>query len=97
MYGALLWLAAGVGVGFFYPTIYLRATTPHGSLTEEQVAAAAISTEELGGLIGGAVGGVLIDGSHLDPSRFVSAYLLFAAPSPSGQWPRPDRGTRSEG
>ena len=47
--------------------------------SEEQVAAAAISTEEFGGLIGGAVGGVLIDGSHLDPSRFDSAYLLFAA------------------
>ncbi len=76
--GASLWVTAGVGVGLFYPTVYLRATTPSGSLTEEAVASAAISTESFGGLIGGAVGGVLLSTSHLEASRFTGAFLLFA-------------------
>lgn len=75
--GAALWLVAGVGVGLFYPTVYVAATTPMGRLTEEQVASAAISTEAFGGLIGGAVGGVLIGSAHLEASDFVTAYFLF--------------------
>jgi hypothetical protein len=51
---------------------------PSSSLTEEAVATAAISTESFGELIGGAVGGVLINGAHLEASRFVGAFLFFA-------------------
>ncbi|MDE9365601.1 MFS transporter [Luteipulveratus sp. YIM 133132] len=77
--GAVLWAVAGVGVGLFYPTVYVRATTPSGSLSEEQVATAAITAEAFGGLVGGAVGGVLVSGSNLTPARFAGAYGLFAA------------------
>jgi predicted MFS family arabinose efflux permease len=72
-----LWATAGIGVGFFYPTVYLRATTPGTGVDEEQIATAAISAEEFGGLLGGAVGGVLINSTHLEPPRFVGAYLFF--------------------
>jgi len=76
--GALCWLLSGVGVGFFYPSVYLVATTPTAGFTEERAAAAAISTESFGSLMGGAIGGVLVStGGHgSGAADFVAAYLL---------------------
>lgn len=78
--GAACWVISGVGVGLFYPTVYLTATTPTGGFTEERSAAAAISTESFGSLMGGAIGGVLISGTagESGPSAFLLAYVLLA-------------------
>lgn len=82
--GATLWIAAGAAVGLFYPTLYLRATTPSGSLSVSRVATAAISAEAFGELFGGAVGGFLVggvggEGAELVVANFVPAYLFFGA------------------
>lgn len=78
--GALCWLLSGVGVGLFYPAVYLVATTPAAGFSEERAAAAAISTESFGSLMGGAIGGVLISssGPAAATARFLLAYLLLA-------------------
>lgn len=75
--GGACWLLSGIGVGIFYPSTYLAATTPTAGFSEERAAAAAISTESFGSLTGGAVGGVLISGGSGD-SSFLVAYLLLA-------------------
>lgn len=76
--GAACWVLSGVGVGIFYPSVYLRATTPATGFSEERAAAAAISTESFGSLTGGAVGGVLVSGATDSDARFTLAYLLLA-------------------
>ncbi|RNI20280.1 hypothetical protein [Flexivirga caeni] len=69
-------MVTGVGVGIFYPSTYLVASKPVDGFTEERAAAATISTESFGSLLGGAVGGVLVSGNGT--SRFLVAYLLLA-------------------
>ncbi|UAL28885.1 MFS transporter [Nocardioides rotundus] len=54
------WIVVGAGVGVAYPTLYLRATTPDGSADAEQLAAAVITTESFGGLVGAAAGGAAV-------------------------------------
>lgn len=77
--GAILWVCSGLGVGLFYPSVYLVATTPAAGFSEERSAAAAISTESFGSLTGGAIGGVLVSDVAGGAARFLVAYLLLAA------------------
>jgi MFS family permease len=64
--GALVaWGLAGAGVGLAYPGLYLRSTTAHGnSAGAAELAAAVITAEAIGGLLGRTGGGTLasIDG-----------------------------------
>jgi len=53
------WTLVGLGVGFSYPALYVRATTEDGSRTATMLAAAAITTESFGGLIGSTAAGGL--------------------------------------
>lgn len=62
--GALVaWALTGLGVGLAYPGLYLRATTEEASLSANQLAAAVITTESFGGLIGSAAGAALTSAS----------------------------------
>lgn len=53
------WTLVGLGVGLSYPTLYVRATTQDGSTTATVLAAAAITTESFGGLVGSTAAGGL--------------------------------------
>lgn len=77
--GGCLWAVAGASVGIFYPTLYLRATTPSDVLNETQVATAAVSAEAYGSLLGGALGGTLIswNSGQLLVNAYSMTYILF--------------------
>lgn len=86
------WTLVGLGVGLSYPGLYLRATTEDGSMTATTLAAAAITTESFGGLIGStAAGGLGSLGGKLDLSRgdawswaYVGLALFLAAAAFAG-------------
>jgi hypothetical protein len=67
------WAVAGVGVGLAYPALYVRSTTG-GDAAE--LAAAVITAEAFGGLLGRAVGGAV--SSVSGPAGLGTAYFLFA-------------------
>lgn len=72
-----------LGVGLAYPGLFLRATTEGPSLKATQLAAAVITTESFGGLIGSSAGAALasVSGS-LGISRgdaLALAYVGFSA------------------
>ncbi len=79
----VVWAVVGAGVGAAYPTLYLRATTPDGSVGANALASAVITTESFGGLVGITAGGVVASASAiLDISTragFGLAFLGFAA------------------
>lgn len=56
----VVWVVVGAGVGAAYPTLYLRATSPDGTADATTLAAAVITTESFGALVGGAAGGALL-------------------------------------
>lgn len=78
----VVWAVVGAGVGAAYPTLYLRATTPDGSVGANALASAVITTESFGGLVGSTVGGVVASAAAiLDISNragFGLAFLGFA-------------------
>lgn len=67
------WTIAGAGVGLAYPVLYLRASssTP-GTSDAARLAAAVITAESFGALLGGSLGGAI--SAH----TLGSAYVLFA-------------------
>ena len=54
--GLVAWGLTGLGVGLAYPGLYLRATTETTSLAGTRLAAAVITTESFGGLVGSSAG-----------------------------------------
>lgn len=79
LFGVVLgaWTIAGIGVGLAYPGLYLRATTTGSSgFGPAELAAAAITAESFGGLIGRSAGGAL--SSVAGTAGLVVCYLLFA-------------------
>lgn len=73
----VMWTLGGVGVGLAYPGLYIRSTTAGTSgFTATQLAAAAITAETFGSLLGQAAGGAI---SSLDPpDGLVASYLMCA-------------------
>jgi MFS family permease len=79
----IAWTAAGVGVGLAYPSLYLLCTPAADSgLTAAELAAAVITAEAFGGLLGRAAGGAVVSlAGTAGLSRsggLAAAYLLFA-------------------
>lgn len=56
----VVWVVVGASVGAAYPTLYLRATTPGATTDVTALAAAVITTESFGALVGSAAGGALL-------------------------------------
>lgn len=79
----VVWAVVGAGVGAAYPTLYLRATTPDGSVDANALASAVITTESFGGLVGSTAGGVVTSAPVIlgisTGAGFGLAYLGFAA------------------
>jgi len=79
----VVWAVVGAGVGAAYPTLYLRATTPDGSVDATALASAVITTETFGGLVGSAAGGAVASASAVlgisARTGLGAAYLGFAA------------------
>ncbi|MEU5695051.1 MFS transporter [Actinosynnema sp. NPDC020468] len=70
------WTTTGVGVGLAYPALYILSTTPGpGELDATDLAAAVITAEAFGGLLGRAAGGAISSAS----ADLGVTYLLFAA------------------
>lgn len=67
------WTLGGVGVGLAYPSLYLRCTTG-ATFGATELAAAVITAEAFGGLLGRAVGGAIVSVGDL-----ALAYWMFAA------------------
>ncbi|MDT7786703.1 MAG: hypothetical protein QOF58_5122 [Pseudonocardiales bacterium] len=73
----IAWAVGGIGVGLAYPGLYIKATTAGSSgFTAAQLAAAVITAECTGQLLGRAIGGTL--SSAGDSSGLLASYLLFA-------------------
>ncbi|MFI6096365.1 MFS transporter [Lentzea sp. NPDC051213] len=66
------WTLGGVGVGLAYPCLYLRSTTG-AEFGATELAAAVITAEAFGGLLGRAVGGAIVSVGDLG-----AAYWMFA-------------------
>jgi MFS family permease len=64
------WTVTGVGIGLAYPGLYLRCTSTGNGFDATELAAAVITAEAFGGLLGRAGGGAVGLGA---------AYALFAA------------------
>lgn len=72
------WAIGGIGVGLAYPGLYVRAATAGSSgFTAAELAAAVITAECTGQLLGRAIGGTL--SSAGDNGGLFASYLLFAA------------------
>ncbi|NHN56367.1 MFS transporter [Calidifontibacter sp. DB0510] len=56
----LAWAVAGVGVGLAYPTLYLAASTPPEGTGATELAAAVITAESFGALLGGSAGSTVL-------------------------------------
>ena len=70
------WTMTGIGVGLAYPALYILSTTPGASdLDATELAAAVITAEAFGGLLGRAAGGAISSGS----TDLSITYLVFAA------------------
>ncbi len=70
------WTLTGAGVGLAYPILYVLATTAGTSgLDAAGLAAAVITAEAFGALLGSAAGGAI--GSHADAIGLGTAYLVF--------------------
>ncbi len=67
------WTLGGIGVGLAYPSLYLRCTTG-AAFGATELAAAVITAEAFGGLLGRAVGGAIVSVGDL-----ALAYGMFAA------------------
>jgi predicted MFS family arabinose efflux permease len=74
--GLVAWTLAGVGIGLAYPGLYVRCTT---SDRPAEAAAAVLTAEEFGSLLGAAGGGALTTLAGLTPAYAVFAALLAAA------------------
>ncbi|WP_092775040.1 MFS transporter [Actinokineospora terrae] len=72
------WAAGGIGVGLSYPGLYIRSTTSSsGAFTATDLAAAVITAECTGQLLGRAIGGTL--SSSESSGGLLASYVLFAA------------------
>lgn len=71
------WTLSGIGVGLAYPQLYVLASSPHGSgFGPTELAAAVITAEGFGDLIGRTVGGAI---SSIDsPHGLTGSYGIFA-------------------
>lgn len=70
------WAVGGIGVGFAYPGLYVRATTAGSSgFTAAELAVAVITAECTGQLLGRAIGGTL--SSSNDTGGLLSSYVFF--------------------
>jgi len=70
------WTITGIGVGMAYPALYILSTTPGVSgLDATELAAAVITAESFGGLLGRAAGGAISSVS----TNLSITYLLFTA------------------
>jgi MFS family permease len=78
------WTIAGIGIGLAYPGLYIICTSPEGSggIAAAALAAAVITAESFGGLLGRAGGGAIVSiGAAAGMSRtdcLVTAYVVFA-------------------
>jgi MFS family permease len=71
------WTLSGIGVGLAYPSLYVLASDLTGSsMGPSELAAAVITAEDFGGLMGRTVGGVV--SSVAGNGGLASAYALFA-------------------
>lgn len=72
------WAVTGIGVGLAYPALYVTATTARSAgLTSGELAAAIITSETAGGLLGRAVGGAILSVSG-ETDGLIATYVLFA-------------------
>ncbi|TCP47848.1 MFS transporter [Tamaricihabitans halophyticus] len=100
------WTAAGAGIGFAYPRLYILSTTPDASLSATELATAVVTAETLGGLFGRSVGGAIIgfDATHggagsggLLITYGLFALLLVAATLAATRAPNPGANARVPG
>lgn len=70
------WTITGIGVGLAYPALYILSTTSKtGDFDASELAAAVITAEAFGGLLGRAAGGAFSSGT----TDLTLTYLIFAA------------------
>ena len=76
------WTATGVGVGLAYPSLYLLCTPAEGGFGAAELAAAVITAEAFGGLLGRAAGGTVVSlhavAGLSRAGGLTAAYVLFA-------------------